>query len=91
MANGPKHCWNLHECTLIKFIDHCEGYWVGKSLLVICKILGLFVNTLNSDDKYSVLNRENLTQSETVSDLFSQFYKSRLIFKHSKTKNRLAS
>ena len=32
-----------------------------KSVLVICKILGLFVNTLTTDDKYSLLNRVNLT------------------------------
>ena len=29
---------------------------------MICKILGLFVNTLTADDKYSVLNRDNLMQ-----------------------------
>ena len=27
-----------------------------KCFLVICKILGLFVNTLTPDDKYSLLN-----------------------------------
>ena len=39
-----------------------------KSLLVICKILGLFINTLTADDKYSLLNRDNLTQP--IQDLF---------------------
>ena len=34
----------------------------GKSLLVICKISRLFPNTLNADGKYSLLNRDNLTQ-----------------------------
>ena len=34
-----------------------------KSLLVICKILGLFVNTLTTGEKYSLLIRDNLTQS----------------------------
>ena len=35
----------------------------GKnSLLVICKILGLFVNPLTANDKYSLLNRDNLFQ-----------------------------
>ena len=24
-VNGPKHCSNLKESTLIIFIDHCEG------------------------------------------------------------------
>ena len=32
------------------------------SLLDISKILGLFVNTLNIDDKYSLRNRENVPQ-----------------------------
>ena len=29
---------------------------------MICKIVGLFVNTLTADDKYSLLNNHNLTQ-----------------------------
>ena len=33
-----------------------------KSLLVICKMLWLFVNTFTVDDKYSPLNRDNLMQ-----------------------------
>ena len=33
-----------------------------KFLLVICKILRVFVNTLTADGKYSVLNRDNLLQ-----------------------------
>ena len=33
-----------------------------KSFSVIWKILRLLVNTLTADDKYSLLNRENLTQ-----------------------------
>ena len=32
------------------------------SLLVICEIVGLFVNTLTTDDKYFLLNSENLGQ-----------------------------
>ena len=32
------------------------------SLLVICKTLKLFINTLTADDKYSLLNSDNLTQ-----------------------------
>ena len=31
-----------------------------NSLLVICKTLGLFANPLTADDKYSLLNRDNL-------------------------------
>ena len=33
-----------------------------KSLLVICNILGRFVDTLNTHDKYSVRDRDNLTE-----------------------------
>ena len=31
-------------------------------MLVLCKILGLLVNTLTDDDKYSLLYRDNLPQ-----------------------------
>ena len=34
-----------------------------KSVLGRRKALELFVNTLTADDKYSLLNRDNLTQS----------------------------
>ena len=66
------------------------------SLLVICKILGLFVNTLTADDKYSLLNRDNLTQSiqtllsqkeKTFSRIFSSFLKSTLNFEHFQKKD----
>ena len=32
MVNVPKHCWNVHYSTLMIFIVHCLGNWVGKSL-----------------------------------------------------------
>ena len=32
-----------------------------KSLLFTCQILGLLLNTLAADEKYPVLNRDNLT------------------------------
>ena len=49
------------------------------SLLVICKILGLFVNTLTADEKYSFFNRDNLTQQtqmqlSKIQKMFSHFY-----------------
>ena len=58
---------------------------------MLCKILRLFVNTLTADDKYSVLNRDNLTQpiqrllsqkQKTFSEYFSAFFKSTLNFVH---------
>ena len=35
-------------------------------MLVLYKILGLFVKTLTADDKYSLLNRNNLTQRSQI-------------------------
>ena len=32
MVNLPKHCWNLRHSTFVKYIDHCQVNWVGKSL-----------------------------------------------------------
>ena len=67
-----------------------------KSLLVICKVLGLFVNTLTADDKYSLLNRDNLTQpiriqlspkQKTFCEFSSAVLKSRLNFKHFRKKD----
>ena len=36
--------------------------WLKKSLWLIWKILGLFVNPLSVDNKYSLCNRRNLLQ-----------------------------
>ena len=58
---------------------------------MICKILGLFVNTLAADDKYSLLNRDNFAQSikmqlsekqKIFSECFSAVLKSKLNFEH---------
>ena len=62
-----------------------------KSLLLTCQILGLLVNTLAADEKYPVLNRDNLTipiqmqlsqKQKTFSQLFAAFLKFRLNFKY---------
>ena len=62
-----------------------------KSLLLTCKILGLLLNTLAADEKYPVLNRDNLTipiqmqlsqKQKTFSQLFAAFLKFRLNFKY---------
>ena len=63
MVNGQKHSPNLwrqhlyHICWSLLRKLKWKNY-----LLLICKILGLSVNTLIADDKYSPLKRENLTQ-----------------------------
>ena len=63
---------------------------------MICKILRLFVDTFTAYDKYSVLNREYLTQpihmqlfqtQNTFSEFFSAFLKSRLNFEYIKKNN----
>ena len=49
-----------------------------KSLFLTCKILGLILNTLAADDRYPVLNKDNLTiptqiQLSRKQQTFSQF------------------
>ena len=65
-------------------------------MLVLCKILSLFINTLTTDDKYSLLNKENLTQpiqillyqkDRTFSQIFSSFLKSTFNFEHFQKKD----
>ena len=67
-------------------------------MLVLCKILRLFVNTLTDDDKYSLLYRDNLKQpiqillsqkQKTFSQFFSAFSKSKLNFQHFQKKMTL--
>ena len=62
-----------------------------KSLLLICKVGKVFVNALTARDKYSLRNRDKLTQpiqrelsqkKETFSGFFFQFLKFTLNFKH---------
>ena len=60
------------------------------SPLVIYKTLGLFINILTADDKYSLLNKDNLAQpiqmqlskKKMFSKLFSSFFKCRSNFEH---------
>ena len=86
--------------TLLKFAwqNLYHIYWslwrqltFKKFLLVICKISRLFPNTLSADGKYSLLNRDNLTQpiqmqlsrkEKTFSHFFAAFLKSSLNFEH---------
>ena len=62
-----------------------------KSLLVICKMLWLFLNTLSASDKYSQFNKDNFTQEiqmhisqkqRTFSQIFAAVLKSRLNLEH---------
>ena len=91
LKSGPHHLnhtwWSLLRQLRFKL-----------SLLVICKILGLFVKTLNASLKYFLLNRENfekpiqmiLCQKQKLfSEIFSTILKSRTNFEHFPKKNDL--
>ena len=65
-------------------------------MLVLCKILGLFLNTLTDYGKYSLLYRDNLTQPiqillsqkpKTFSQLSSEILKPTLNFGHFQKKD----
>ena len=79
--------------ALLKFASHHLYYihWslpsqlsLKKSLWLTCLFLGLLVNTLATDEKYPVLNRDNFTiliqmqlslRQETLSQVFSAILK----------------
>ena len=52
--SGSQHLYHIHWSL------PSQLSW-KKSLLLTCQILGLLVNTLAADEKYPVLNRDNLT------------------------------
>ena len=63
---------------------------------MICKILDLSINTLTSDEKYSLLNRDNLTETihmqlpnkqKTFCESFSPFLKCKANFEHFEKKH----
>ena len=65
-------------------------------MLVLCKILGLLVNTLTDDDKYSLLYTDNLPQQiqillsqkpKTFSRLSSEIFIPTLNFEHFQKKD----
>ena len=67
-------------------------------MLVLCKISGLFLNTLTDDDKCSLLYVDYLTQpikillsqkQKTFSEFFCAFLKSTLNFEHFQKKINL--
>ena len=69
-----------------------------KSLLLTWQILGLLVNTFAADEKYPVLNRDNLTipiqtqlseKQKTFSEFFLAFLRSRINLKHFETEDDL--
>ena len=81
LKSASQHLYHIHRSLPRKLS------W-KKSLLLTCKILGLLVNTLAADEKYPVLNRDNLAipiqmqlsqKQKTFSRFFAAFLKFRLI------------
>ena len=52
--SASRHLYHIHQSLPSQFS------W-KKAFLLTCQILGLLVNTLAADEKYPVLNRDNLT------------------------------
>ena len=82
--SASRHLYHIHQSLPSQFS------W-KKALLLTCQILGLLVNTLAADEKYPVLNRDNLTipiqmqlsqKQKTFSQLFRELLKSRINYKH---------
>ena len=89
LKSASQHLYHIHRSLPRKLS------W-KKSLLLTCKILGLLVNTLAADEKYPVLNRDNLAipiqmqlsqKQKTFSRFFAAFLKFRLIFKYFEQKH----
>ena len=83
LKSASQHLYHIHWSLARKLCSK-------KSLLLTCQILGLLVNTLAADEKYPVLNRDNLTipiqmqlsqKQKTFSNFYAAFLKSRLNFK----------
>ena len=77
LKSASQHLYHIHRSLPRKLS------W-KKSLLLTCKILGLLVNTLATDEKYPVVNRDNLTipiqmqlseKEKGFSEIFAAFLK----------------
>ena len=89
LNSASQHLYHVYWSLARKFCSK-------KSLLLTCQILGLLVNTLATDEKYPVLNRDNLTipiemQLSEKQNTFYQFlfpvFKSILNFKYFEIKD----
>ena len=89
LKSVSQHLYHIHRSLSRKLS------W-KKSLLVTCEILGLLLKILATDEKYPVLNRDNLTipiqiqlsrKQKTFSQFFAAFLKSRLNFEYFEKKD----
>ena len=93
MVNWSKHCWNLNRSTFIILIDNFQGIWVEKGFSYWH---AKSWDCLATDDKFPVLNRDNLTipsqmqlsqKQKHFSQYFSPFLKSRWDFQYLEKKD----
>ena len=86
---ASQHLYHIHRSLPRKMS------W-KKSLLLTCKILGLLVNTLAANEKYPLLNRDNLTipiqmhlseKRITIPQFLAVFLKSILNLEHFEKKD----
>ena len=91
LKSGSQHLYDIHWSLARKLCSQ-------KSLLLTCQILRLLVNTLATDEKYPLLNRDNLTipiqmkisqKQKTFSEFFLAFLRSRINLKHFETEDDL--
>ena len=84
LKSASQHLYHIHWSLARKLCSK-------KSLLLTCQILGLLVNTLAADEKYPVLNRDNLTipiqmqlsqKQKTFSQIFPAFLEFRSNFEY---------
>ena len=85
------HFKSSHRHLYHSYISTIRILSFKKSLLVICKMLWLFVNTFTANEKYSPLYGDNFTQpiqmklshkQKTFSEFLSALLKSRINFEH---------
>ena len=93
MKSESQHFYHTFSSLLAR-------YTFSKSVLVIFSHFGLFVKTLNADDKCSLRNSENLSEPiqmqlskilKTFSQHFAQLVQSTSTFKHFEKKLALAT
>ena len=90
IADVPKHCEICITGSFSYYLILAKSIELEKvSLIDICKILGLLVNTFAADEKYPVVSKDNLTipiqmqssqKQNTFLKFFAAFLKSSLNF-----------
>ena len=84
LKSPSQHLFRIHWSLVRKLSSR-------KSLLLICQILGPLVNTLAADERYPVLNRDDLSvgiqiqlsqKQKTFSQFFAAFLKFSLNFQY---------